>query len=266
MFYEIIPKTVRRVSDNSVVFSKTTTATTFSYQQDLEVATKYKWTVIARQDRQKLDMKTGTFTTENRAPRNFKVNHVINMRDLGGWTTSDGKRLRYGRLFRGGEMNNYYNIAEGDTHCISPEDSAYMHDVLKIRLELDLRDDRDLNLKDTDPSNDRNHTELGSDVEYVNIGRIARSLARHPVEGSRRGSVYIVQCKEVGKESQAHIIRFQKWGIAEHLDEGKDLLRSILEANEYSDYILDRRLIALLDDRSLRQEGMRRNAERFTAL
>lgn len=92
-----------------------------------------------------------------------------NMRDLGGWTTFDGKRLRYGRLFRGGEMNNYYNIAEGDTHCISPEDSAYLHDVLKIRLELDLRDDRDLNLKDTDPSNDRNHTELGSDVEYVNL-------------------------------------------------------------------------------------------------
>ncbi len=83
---------------------------------------------------------------------------------------------------------------------------------------------------------------LFGDIEYINIGRIARSLARHPVEGSRRGSVYIVQCKEVGKESQAHIIRFQKWGVAEHLDEGKDLLRSIIEANEYSDYILDRRL------------------------
>ena len=83
---------------------------------------------------------------------------------------------------------------------------------------------------------------LFGDVEYINIGRIARSLARRPVEGSRRGNVYIVQCKEAGAEPTAYIIRFQKWGVAEHLDEGKDLLRSILEANEYSDYILDRRL------------------------
>jgi hypothetical protein len=80
-------------------------------------------------------------------------------------------------------------------------------------------------------------------VEYVNIGRIAHSLARRPVAGQRRGSVYIVQYKEVGKDyCRVFVIRFQKWGIAEHLDEGKDLLQSIIEASEYADYILDRRL------------------------
>ena len=80
-------------------------------------------------------------------------------------------------------------------------------------------------------------------VEYVNIGRIAHSLARRPVAGHKRGNVYIVQYKEVGKDyCRVFVIRFQKWGIAEHLDEGKDLLQSILEANEYADYILDRRL------------------------
>ena len=82
------------------------------------------------------------------------------------------------------------------------------------------------------------------EVEYVNIGRIARSLARTPIAGSRRGSVYIVQYKEVGKPlAHVYMLRFQKWGVAEHLDEGKDLLRAILEANDYSDYILDRRLM-----------------------
>ena len=80
-------------------------------------------------------------------------------------------------------------------------------------------------------------------VEYVNIGRIAHSLARRPVAGHKRGNVYIVQYKEVGKDyCRVFVLRFQKWGIAEHLDEGKDLLQSILEANEYADYILDRRL------------------------
>ncbi len=80
-------------------------------------------------------------------------------------------------------------------------------------------------------------------VEYINIGRIAHSLARRPVAGHRRGNVYIVQYKEVGKEfCRVFVIRFQKWGVAEHLDEGKDLLQAILEASEYADYILDRRL------------------------
>ena len=84
---------------------------------------------------------------------------------------------------------------------------------------------------------------LFGSIEYINIGRISRSLARHPVAGARRGSVYIVQTKMAGSATpRLDIIRFQKWGIAEHLDEGKDLLRAILEADEYADFILDRRL------------------------
>ena len=91
-----------------------------------------------------------------------------------------------------------------------------------------------------------NLSRVFNDLEYINIGRITRSLARNPVAGSRRGHVYIFQCKEVKRPlSQVFILRFQKWGIAEHLDEGKDLLRSILEADEYADYIMDRRLMCL---------------------
>lgn len=89
-----------------------------------------------------------------------------------------------------------------------------------------------------------NFARLFSDIEYINIGRIAHSLARDPIASAKRGSVYIIQLKTTDRdEASILIIRFQKWGIAEHLDEGKDLLQSILEANEYSDYILDRRLM-----------------------
>ncbi len=84
---------------------------------------------------------------------------------------------------------------------------------------------------------------LFSSIEYVNIGRIAHSLARRPVAGAHRGGVYIVQCKNADEaEARVFVVRFQKWGVAEHLDDGKDLLRAMLEANEYSEYILDRRL------------------------
>ncbi len=80
-------------------------------------------------------------------------------------------------------------------------------------------------------------------IEYINIGRISRSLSRRVPITQRRTNVYIVQVKEVGKpEPELRILRFQKWGVCEHLDEGKDLIQSIMEAVDYTDYILDRRL------------------------
>ena len=89
-----------------------------------------------------------------------------------------------------------------------------------------------------------NTTRLFGSLCYINIGRIANSLARHPVAGSRRGNVYIMQYREAGAEdAKVMMIRLQKWGVAERLDEGKNLLQAIIETDEYSDYILDRRLM-----------------------
>ena len=107
---------------------------------------------------------------------------------------------------------------------------------------------------------------LFGSIDYVNVGRIPRSLARKPVAGMHRGNVYIVQYKEVGEPlSRVFIIRFQKWGIAEHLDEGKDLLTAILEANDYADYIMDRRLACRQLGMSLpRHVGFGQFTERYT--
>ena len=88
-----------------------------------------------------------------------------------------------------------------------------------------------------------NLVRLFTRIEYVNVGRIHQSLARHPIPGSRRGNVYMFQFKVRDSETEhLYVVRFQKWGIAEHLDEGKDMLQSIYEAARYTDYILDRRL------------------------
>ena len=112
-----------------------------------------------------------------------------------------------------------------------------------------------------------NAVRLFGTIEYVNIGRISRSLARHPIAGAHRGGVYIMQTKTTEEtEPRLHIIRFQKWGIAEHLDEGKDLLRAILEADEYADYILDRRLACRQLGMNLPAKlGMGHVAEKYTA-
>ncbi|MEI8140082.1 MAG: hypothetical protein WCI03_09460 [bacterium] len=80
------------------------------------------------------------------------------------------------------------------------------------------------------------------DIEYVNIGRVIGSLSRRPTSAGRR-DVYVSEVKQANIDRPVvRISRMQKWGIREHLNEGKDLLPSIMEAEEYTEYILDRRL------------------------
>jgi len=80
------------------------------------------------------------------------------------------------------------------------------------------------------------------DIEYVNIGRVIGSLSRRLSSTGRR-AVYVSEVKQANIDRPVvRIGRMQKWGIREHLNEGKDLLASIMEAEEYTEYILDRRL------------------------
>ena len=80
------------------------------------------------------------------------------------------------------------------------------------------------------------------DLEYLNLGRVVVSMARRPFPGGRRG-VYVVEMKRRDSaEETLRIIRMQRWGVREHLDEGKQLLEAVLNSEEYTEYILDRRL------------------------
>ncbi len=80
------------------------------------------------------------------------------------------------------------------------------------------------------------------DVEYVNVARIGKPLSSRPLKEGRRG-VYIAELKLRGTQNPiVRFIRMQKWGIRERLDEGKTMLQAIIESEEYTEYILDRRL------------------------
>lgn len=80
------------------------------------------------------------------------------------------------------------------------------------------------------------------DVEYINIGRLVGSLSlRQPLQG-RRG-VFLVEVKQRdAAQPFVKILRMQKWGVSEHLDDSKSLLDAMLFSEEYTDYILNRRL------------------------
>lgn len=76
----------------------------------------------------------GHFTTEGHL-RMIKTTTGSNIRDLGGWTTTDGRRLNYGLIYRGGEMNG--------GHVMSQEDINELKR-LGIQAEVDLRSEADL--------------------------------------------------------------------------------------------------------------------------
>lgn len=80
------------------------------------------------------------------------------------------------------------------------------------------------------------------DIQFLNIGQVERSVSqRQTIEGRRE--VYLVHFRSrESTHDELQIIRFLKWGVRERLDEGKEMVQAMLESEEYTDYIMDRRL------------------------
>jgi hypothetical protein len=80
------------------------------------------------------------------------------------------------------------------------------------------------------------------DLECVNVGRVIGSLSRRAAAPGRRG-VYIAALKQRQNPAEiVTIIRLQKQGVREYLEQGLSLLDAMISAEEYTEYILDRRL------------------------
>jgi hypothetical protein len=81
------------------------------------------------------------------------------------------------------------------------------------------------------------------DLEYINLGSVPESLSRDRPQQEGRRAVFLAEFRARGETAPVkRFMRLQKWGVWEHLDEGKGLLESIQETDEYTDYWLDRRL------------------------
>lgn len=77
------------------------------------------------------------FVTNDVAPRNLKVDGVSNVRDVGGWTTSDGGHVKQGMIYRGGEFNVAYSTTKAQN--VTAEGKRVLLEELGIRSEIDLR-------------------------------------------------------------------------------------------------------------------------------
>lgn len=109
---------------------------------NLKIATEYYWRVKA----DGIYSETGTFTTSDKGPRNLYIDGITNVRDIGGYTTSFGKRMRQGLIFRGARLNksdvNDDGYKTAPTTFV-PEITEKGKDVFKnqlgIKTEIDLR-------------------------------------------------------------------------------------------------------------------------------
>jgi hypothetical protein len=81
------------------------------------------------------------------------------------------------------------------------------------------------------------------DLEYINVGCLPESLSLDRPETEGRRGVYIAEFRSRSERTSIkRFMRLQKWGVWEHLDEGKDMLQAMKESEDYTDYWLDRRL------------------------
>ena len=125
--------------------------------QNLE-GDKYYWRVYKDSDNTTI-LSAGSFRTEGflrqiRVPANsnFEMPYIRNVRDIGGWQTEGCKRIRYGVLFRGNELNHN---DEGTLVSYISQDGINILKSLGVSAELDLR------------GGDYNESALGQDVAYA---------------------------------------------------------------------------------------------------
>ena len=119
---------------------------------------EYWWKVEAGfPDGVKKIMNSGNFTTTGRR-RFLNIDNVCNVRDLGGIRTTDGVRIKYGLIFRGGEMDGGRFDNGGNACKISSSGINAMKDA-GIAAVLDLRT--------AEEALEKYSSSLGKDIDYV---------------------------------------------------------------------------------------------------
>jgi hypothetical protein len=127
-------------SESAPFFNETVSGTSTECY-NLEVGCNYTWKVTDSQG----NSAVGHFFTEDQAPRiirgrrsNFTYSSgadCSNGRDIGGWATADGKRVKQGKIYRSAQLE-YCSFKEGSE---TYQKMDILYDVLGIRVDVDLR-------------------------------------------------------------------------------------------------------------------------------
>lgn len=133
-----------------------TTDTNSAVLNNLYVGEEYFWKVISDNGFER----TGSFKTQEYAPRWITTETVSNVRDLGGWKTDSGKRVKQGLMYRGAEFSDddgKNSYLRGGASRLSDNDLDLFVNKLGIKTEFDFRGSENA---------DRTTSILGSGVAY----------------------------------------------------------------------------------------------------
>ncbi len=120
--------------------------------ENLYTGTDYFWRVEETGE-------TGSFTVSDHAPRLISVDGVTNFRDIGGWMTESGKRVREALLYRSARFSENRTALP----LITEKGRRTVVDDLSLRTELDLRDSRDNEYGGLEES------VIGETVKYIHL-------------------------------------------------------------------------------------------------
>lgn len=123
-------------------------AGTTSYElSNLVPNRNYTW-VVTRDDIGAV-VGRGSFKTTGLIHQVYFQKKVRNARDIGGWSTVDGKKVKYRKMYRGGEITSSYLTNTGIKEMLREG----------IRAEIDLRESKDVN---------SSTSRLGKDIAFYN--------------------------------------------------------------------------------------------------
>ena len=193
--------------------------------QNLKADQTYFWRVNG--------CKSFAFTTDG-APRWICADGLVNIRDNGGWKTTDGKRIRQGLIYRGSEMEwqSYHDRDPSKEHHlqITEEGIRVMREELGIKTDLDLR---------LSASGYLEESPLG---KLVDIKVIPLLPYYHLWEDHQETA--IKQIFELLADPQAYPIYYHCWGGSDRTGTVAFLLEAFLGVSE-EDMILDYELSSL---------------------
>ena len=95
--------------------------------------------------------------------RMLDVAGIYNVRDIGGLHTSGGKRIRYGKIIRGSELDGEHEIS------IQEEGVKTLVEEVRIGYDLDLRKDDEVDMDQAEKTPPISSSNLGRAVKYTRV-------------------------------------------------------------------------------------------------
>ena len=170
-----------------------------------------------------------SFTTDAQPPRWIAIEgRVGNIRDLGGWMTSGGRRVKQGLVFRGQGLND--NSVNGDAkgrNRLMVEDVDFFVNTLGVKTDLDLRSDREVA--------DMKQSPLGAGVTFIHhpSSAYAGIFKKNPDDLSSNGMKTMAENFRVFCDEKNYPIYFHCIGGADRTGSLAYVLNGILGVDRH---------------------------------